>query len=159
MGYCKTEAMAYSPLFPYVDDKWAQIKRKKVTSGAAQHALTRIQTFLGFGLKLKLHSPRNFFTTCAGQPRFPLEEREKLGRWAKGSIMPDRYDRALCAAELRLRDCVITHINGGWRPTCAFEVPPKQPRVKEQNETSSCASTSESPTASTVIRKGNRFHI
>ena len=127
------------------------MKRRVVTNGIAQHALARIEAHLKYDLKLKLHSPRNFFATCASRLRFPLEERGKLGRRAKGSVMPDRYGRALCATELRLRGDVINRINRGWRPTGAFEVPPSQ--EKGPSDTSSCDSTSVTSTASSVLRK------
>ena len=126
------------------------MRKKKVTNGTSQHALGRIQTHIGSELKLKLHSPRNFFTTCASQLLFPLEQREKLGHCAKGSAMPGRYDRAFCTTELRLRDDIISRISGGWRPQIAFEVPT---RAKEQGEEESCDSTSATSTASTVARK------
>ena len=124
----------FSSLFPYVGSKWAIAKRKKVTDGTAQHALGRIQTHLERDLKLKLRSPRNFFTTCAGQQLFPLEQREKLGRWAKGSVIPDRYGRALCATELRFRGDIIGRIEGGWRPQISFEPPPPTRRPREGSQ-------------------------
>ena len=37
--------------------------------------------------------------------------------------MPDRYDRAECATELRLRAGIIGEIQDGWRPTKSFEIP------------------------------------
>ena len=67
--------------------------------------------------------------------------------------MPDRYDRALCATELRLRDDIISRISEGWRPQRTFDVPPRPSRLKEANDTSSCDSTSDTSTASDVARK------
>ena len=37
--------------------------------------------------------------------------------------MPNVYDRAVCAAELRLRGDILNRIDSGWRPAPAFEVP------------------------------------
>ena len=37
--------------------------------------------------------------------------------------MPDRYDRAECATELRLRAEILEKIRRGWRPAAAFETP------------------------------------
>ena len=111
----------------YVGNKWKLIKRKASTNGTVQHALSRIDAHVGYYMEIKLHSARNFPTTCTSQLRFPLEQRGKLGWRAKGSIMPDRYDRALCATELRLPGDIIDRITQGRRPQCAFEVPPTPP--------------------------------
>ena len=41
--------------------------------------------------------------------------------------MPDHYDRAVCAAELRVRAEILEKISDGWRPTKEYEVPNTQP--------------------------------
>lgn len=40
-----------------------------------------------------------------------------------GSLMPDRYGRAVCAAELRLRDEILAKIRDGRKPSGPFETP------------------------------------
>ena len=110
-------------LFPHVSSSWEVSLKRQATHGVAQAALSRIEERFGFPKGCKLHSPRNWFATCAGQLLYPREQRERLGRWAPGSVMPDHYDKAVCATELRLRSEIIGKITGGWRPSAAFEVP------------------------------------
>ena len=74
---------------------------------------------------------------------FSREDREKLGRWAPGSLMPDRYDRATCTTELRLRNEILERIRSGWEPTNSFETPGTQSTTKDEAESSSASSTSE----------------
>ena len=38
------------------------------------------------------HSPRHFHPTVAGLRQIPLMERNQIGHWAPGSLMPVRYD-------------------------------------------------------------------
>ena len=102
---------------------WSVDLKRGGTHGTAQAALSRLEHEFGFKLTLTLHSFRNFFATCAHQLLRPREDREKLGHWAPGSVMPDRYDRATCATELRLRNEILTKVATGWRPTESFEVP------------------------------------
>lgn len=42
--------------------------------------------------------------------------------------MPDKYDRAFCVTELRLRDIALKQVQAGWGPIVSFEapVPPDQ---------------------------------
>ena len=116
----------YDNLFPMVNDKWDLVSKRVGTYGSAQNALNRFQNKIGTNLKLKLHSPRTFFATCAGRLRIPREERAKLGMWAAGSLMPDRYGRAVCVTELATRGDIIKKINqDGWRPQGAFCAPQK----------------------------------
>ena len=108
---------------PRADGEWNLVTRKVGTHGTAQAALLRLEEVTGFKIKLRIHSPRTFFATCAGQLRFPREEREKLGRWVAGSVMPERYDRSVCVTELGIRNDIINRINTqGWRPQSAFNV-------------------------------------
>ena len=97
--------------------------RKWGTQGLVQTLIAKIEAKFGFPSIVKLHSPRNFFPTCAGQLLYGGEFREKLGRRAPGSTMPDRYDRAECATELRVRAEIIEKIQRGRRPTKPFEIP------------------------------------
>ena len=110
-------------LFPHVSNDWALDLSKKGTYGVVQAAIARMETRFGFPKQMKVHSARNWFATCAGQLLYGREHREKLGRWAPGSIMPDHYDRAECATELRLWAEIIEKVQSGWRPSKAFEVP------------------------------------
>ena len=71
-----------------------------------------------------LHSARNWFPTCANQLVWDLDGRRQIGRWAAKSQMSERYGRAVCAAELRLRDSILRKIESDeWRTTEAFGVP------------------------------------
>ena len=110
-------------VFSYVDKDWDVNPKKRATHGVAQAALARICGNSGFEKGYTLHSPRNWFSTCAGQLLYTREHREKLGRWAPGSVMPDHYDKAVCATELRLRSEITQRINNGWRPSKEYEIP------------------------------------
>ena len=111
-------------LSPRVDPQWGLVSRRVATNGTAQAALAKLERHLGFSLGLRIHSPRTFFATCDGQLRFSREERENLGRWAAGSVMPDRYDREVCVTELLLRNDIPRRINEhGRMPQQAFCVP------------------------------------
>ena len=68
-----------------------------------------------------------------------------LGHWAPGSDMPDHYDRAYCAAELRLRDSVLARVADGWAPARAFEIPKTTNEPEAPLESSSADETSETP--------------
>ena len=76
-----------------------------------------------------LHSPRNWFPSCDGQLGWTLPERRKIGRRGVKTYMPDKYDRAVCTAELRLRGTILQKIaTEAWVPTAAFEVPAPEQR-------------------------------
>ena len=130
-------------LFPWWGKDWVISDSKKSTAGAVQATLSRLETLLGFNLKLKIHSPRSWVATCAHQLLYPREDREKLGRWNPGSLMPDLYDRSVCATELRLRDEIFEKIRSGvWKPTNAFETPGRGANDDTKAESSSASSTS-----------------
>ena len=124
--------------------------RKRGTFGVVKAAISRMEALFGFPKSVQLHCARNFFATCAGQLLYGREFREKLGRRTAGSLMPGRYDRAECAAELRLRSEIMDKLNSGWRPTKAYEVPPTtisdERRCEKENKLS--ASGSETDEAS-----------
>ena len=137
--------------------EWKLISRRSATVGTAQAALNRLQTLMRLGYKLKMHSPRSFFATCASQLRFPREEREKLGHWAPVSVMPDIYDRAVCATELRIRLDVANRITNGRKPSAAFEVPtnndaqatvPSQSEIPKPEDDSVASETSDGAVSS-----------
>ena len=101
--------------------------KRRGANGVLQAAVSRIEEKFGFPKLCKLHSPRNWFATCAGQLLYAREHREKLGRRAPGSVIPDHYGRAVCATELRMRAGIIAKVNSGWRQSAAFEVPSTTP--------------------------------
>ena len=108
---------------------------------------------------LKLHSARTRFATCARQLEFSLEERTALGHWKPGSLMPNLYDRAVCATELKLRNKILEEIKAGWEPVHAFEIPNNTGPT--QASTARCAespadSTSVLPTSSSEREGRNR---
>ena len=120
-------------LFPWVGKDWVIVGSKTSTAGTVQAALSRVEILLGFSMKLKIHSPRAWFATCAHQLLYPREDREKLGRWDPGSLMPDLYDRSACATELRLRGEILERIRKGvWKPTNAFETPSQEKTIKKK---------------------------
>ena len=86
-----------------------------------------MEAVLGFPKSANLHSFRNLAPTCANKLRSPREERERLGHRAPWGAMPDRYDKAVCAAELRLRNEILGQIRPVWRPKASFEVEKKRP--------------------------------
>ena len=45
-----------------------------------------------------------------------------MGHWATGVMIPDRYDKAVCATELKLRARIFTEIPPGRRPRHALQV-------------------------------------
>ena len=141
----------FSNLFPMVSKEWEIISRRVGTNGTVQAALTRLEDMISIHLKLKLHSPRTFFATCASQLRFPREEREKLGHWVAGSVMPERYDRAVCVTELAIRDDIIRRITmDGWRPVNSFSVPtPSNPANTNSTGNNSDASQVSADTTNT----------
>ena len=147
-----SQPTGYAPLFPVFTKDWEILKSKIATAGTTQALLKRIEVLLGFSLGLKIHSPRSWASTCANQLLYSREDREKLGRWAPGSLMPDLYDRAVCATELRLRDEILNKIREGWSPSLPFETPGKEKAGSEDAETSSASSTSET---SSVISEEN----
>jgi len=120
----KMSAPGPSFLFPMIDDAWRATSSCPATYNVVLRALRRLASELKFShVEISLHSPRTFLATCANQLGWSREDREKLGRWAPGSNMPNRYDRATCATELRLRDSVLDSIRKGWSPAGMFEVP------------------------------------
>ena len=80
-------------------------------NGVVQAAVSRIWEKFGLPKLRKLHSPRNWFATCAGQLLHTRERREKVGRRAPGSVTPDHYGREVCATELRARSEIIAKFN------------------------------------------------
>ena len=69
--------------------------------------------------------------------------------------MPDRYDKAVCATELRLRGKISTQIRAGWRPNDSSQVaiPAEEQNAPDIDVNSD---TSETPTVSLV--RGHRVN-
>ena len=152
LNFNKVKAGSFKSLFPHVDNVWKINFRRNASFALVQNKLTKLARELGFSEKINLHSFRGWAPTCASQLNFHREEREKLGHWAPGSTMPDRYDKAVCATELKLRDRILPQVRPGWRPQQAFQVGTQdtpggtQPSVEcEVN-----SDTSETPTASEI---------
>ena len=118
-----------------------------------QASLTRLEKKLGFDSHLKLHSPRNWFPTAANQLLMEPDKREHLGRWKKGSVMPELYDKTVCVTELAIRNQILDKIDQGWLPCASFEIPKqvgnqKECELESLNSESSAGETSVTPTAS-----------
>ena len=116
----------FRALFPHINPDGRVNYKRHATFGFVQAKLSKIEKDLGFSNGVRLHSFRGWAPTCASQMRLPREEREKLGHWAPGSIMPDRYDKATCATELRIRTEILNKVREVWRPQRAFEVETKE---------------------------------
>ena len=149
-------------LYPYISETWITNYNRAATNGAAQACFRDLEKLVHMDAKCTWRSFRTCFATCANQLAFKREGRETLGRWAAGSVMPDRYDRASCATELRLRSEIMGQVNDGWRPQNAPEPPKVRSKRKRQAESSSSSaeSTSSTPTAShleTEVNVADRY--
>ena len=51
------------------------------------------------------------------------DEMEKLGRWSKGSSMPDTYDNQAGVSELTVRHKILNELRKGWRPVDEGNLP------------------------------------
>ena len=129
-------------LTPAISNRWVVLP-KIGTNGISQAVLNRVLEYFGSDVKLKLHSFRAWFPTCANQLAIPREGRATLGRWAAGSVMPDRYDRNACVSELNIRQSILEKMNEGWRPSESFEVQTKGKKVKKEVDSSEASDTSE----------------
>ena len=101
------------PLYPWVDKEWGPSNSRNATVGAVRAALTRIEKEFASQTNPAAKSPMAWYSALAKQLLYSREDREKLGPWDPRSLMPDLYDRATCAAELRLRDEISDKIRGG----------------------------------------------
>ena len=64
--------------------------------------------------------------------------------------MPNRYDKAVCATELKLRDRIFEKVRSGWRPQHAFQVGTAANAPEGQPESGDMSETSVTSTASGV---------
>ena len=66
------------------------------------------------------HSFRHFLVEAGQQLRAikacSVDDMERLGRWSKGSNMPDIYDNASGVSELMASHTVLQALRSGWRP-------------------------------------------
>ena len=122
---------------PLCNEKWTLDPNKKALYPSALEMVRLISDELGFNKgELSLHSARNFLPTCASQLGWGLDDRRKVGHWAPGSEMPDKYDRAFCVTELRLRDNIFPKLMVAGPPQYRMRYPgslrweiPKGPRL------------------------------
>ena len=101
------------------------------------------------------HSFCNFLIESGQQLRAlkvcSTDDMERLGRWAKGSSMPDTYDNASGVSELMARHTVLNALRSGWRPVPEGNLP---------NRVSQCASLSGKVAPTQVAHIGTRMiHI
>ena len=146
LNYNKANRGQFKSLFPHVGNEWKIALKRSASFGLVQSKLTKIAMSLGYTNKYNLHSFRGWGPTCANQLNPPREERERLGHWAPGGMMPDSYDKAVCATELKLRGEIFSEIRPGWRPPNAFQVrTPERPA----NTQTAAGSETESDTSET----------
>ena len=150
LNFNKVEQGALKSLFPHVDNDWEVNYKRGASFGLVQNKLIKIARELGYSDKINLHPFRGWAPTCASQLNFPREDRGKLGHWAPGSIMPERYDKAICATELKLRDTIFSKLRSGWRPQHAFQVGSQDTPAMVEAELDVDSDTSETSTASAV---------
>ena len=131
----------FRTIFPHVSNEWVIDYHRAGTFGVVQARINLLVKEFG-ATQAKLHSFRNWGPTCARQLRFPREEREVIGHWAPGSRMPDHYDKAVCATELKLREAMLAKLREGWRPSKDFEVQGDDTQPGAKAESSSDESTS-----------------
>ena len=117
------EPNGFRSLFPHVSPhEWKINYRRCAPFAFAQGKLRDIASTFGFSKKCKLHSFRAWAPTCATQLGGHREDRGRLSHWAPGSAMPDRYDRAICTTELKVRERIFAKFRAGRRPLGAFQV-------------------------------------
>ena len=145
----KTDVPSPHTLFHYFSKDWGADFARAGANGAAQAALSRLEEYCGFkGAGRTLRSPRSWSATCATQLAFKREDRVALGRWSAGPVMPGRYGRGICVAELRLRDEILCQVNDGRLPQRAFEIPSTRvARSKDKPTESDSDTTSVTSTA------------
>ena len=140
-GIKPQESNTFVPLYRRVDKNWLCCTKKAATLGSTKAALSRLEQSFGLNTHFRIHPPRSWCATIARQLLYSREDREKLGLWAPGSLMPELYDRATCATELRLRDEILTKIKEGFVPAGPFELA-KKAGAEIKAESSDATSTS-----------------
>ena len=70
--------------------------------------------------------------------------------------MPDRYDKAVCATELKLRRKIFAEIRSGWRHRQAFQVATQPPAETGGDQSESDVDTETSVTSTGTVPRGDR---
>jgi hypothetical protein len=103
------------------------------------------------------HSFRHFLVEAGQQLRAikacTVDDMERIGRWNKGSNMPDVYDNASGVSELQASHSVLQALRSGWRPVQDGCLP--NPLTLCSSSTSSSLPTS-APISSSRILVANR---
>ena len=145
VSYCAREIHRRRPKTkvstPRRHEDWAMGSPRPIKYSAALARLRRRAKLCGIGAKFTLHSPRAVLPTWDAQLVWHEEDRTALGRCVPNSEMPNWYDRAVCNAELRLRNEIVQKIQQGWKPPCAFELPKTRRKTENDNDLSSVDST------------------
>ena len=135
-GMVKPAPGFFSPLFPRLSETWRIRLDKKATRCAVQATLNRLMADIGCAVTLTTHSPRSWYAELAKQLLYTRGDKGNLGHWDPGVLMPDRYDRAARAEELRLRDEIFAKIRDGWVPPGPFETPGRGGPIQEDGDRS-----------------------
>ena len=124
-AHLRTNGVLPSFTFPCVNHVWELESAKAAPYSATRRKLALLCTALGDpnGELYTLHSPKNLFPTAANQMNFDRRELNIIGNWSSPSRMPERYDRAVCATELLLRNTIIQRFVSGWGLTPSFHLP------------------------------------
>ena len=103
------------------------------------------------------HSFRHFLIDSGQQLRAlkacSTDDLERLGRWSKGSCMPEKYDNASGVSELMASHTVLEALRSGWLPVDNGNLP---------NAFTSSSSSSTSSTSSSIMvghAKMKRIHF
>ena len=94
------------------------------------------------------HSFRHFLVEAGQQLRAlkecSVDDVERLGRWSKGSSMPDVYDNASGTSELMAGHTVLCALRSGWRPVENGCLPNGLPSSSFTSSSSSCTRSQKS---------------
>ena len=101
----------------------------------------RLAKLCGLGEKFTLHIPMAVLPTWAPHLGWHKEGRAALGMRTSNSEIPNWYVRAVCNAELRLRNEIIQKIPTR-KPAGAFDLPKKRQSAQNEDDLSRVDSTS-----------------
>ena len=150
----------FRPLYPAFRKSRDVNLGRMATQGTVQASLNRIVADFGCDVKLTTHSPRSWHAAMGKQLLYSRGDRESLGHWAPGSLMPDKYDRAVCATELRLRVEILAKIRDEWKPSGPFETPQQGGAGKKAEIVSNgneCAESSPAESTSIISTEVEEF--
>ena len=110
---------------PRVNHLWDLERAKAAPYSITRRKLALLCTALGGpnGESYTLRPPKNLFPIAANQMNFDQRELNIIGHWSSSSRIPERYDRAVCATELLLRNAIIQKFVSGWDLTPSFHLP------------------------------------